>query len=307
MMAGIYERDNINYPSIMAAVAQARARDAERRGEYINQQGQLWGNTAKNLVNTAGRAVVGHMDNGPESWSYVADGDRSGLDRIRAEELAKKEREAQQDWQWKKMEAEHAHAEKLAKAQREAQKSFEMDKMLKSYKDSIAMRDALKATGDPNDPMINAKIAQLENEITFYGDRLGLNTKKNGAPQPQAGQVAEESAQGQEGTEDSPYKTRASRDKRWSEIEGKVNAGTYTDEDAKLVQELIENEDRDDIKNSRQIDSKSWKTREQKKVIAERKELKDLIEYKNKGYKLWEKEDRFNELAKKYPDLVGGK
>lgn len=306
-MAGIYERDNINYPSIMAAVAQARARDAERRGDYINQQGQLWGNTAKNLVNTAGRAIVGHMDKGPESWSYVAEGDRSGLDRLRAEELAKKEREEQQAWQWKKMEAEHAHAEKLAKAQREAQKSFEMDKMLKQYKDSIAMRDALKATGDPNDPMINAKIAQLDNEITFYGDRLGLNTQKNNAPQPPASQVAEEPTQGQEEPEGSPYKTRASRDKRWSEIQAKVNNGTYTDEDAKVVQELIKNEERDDIKNSRQIDSKSWKTKEQKKVIAERKELKDLIEYKNRGYKLWEKEDRFNELAKKYPDLVGGK
>lgn len=267
-MAGIYDRDNINYPSIMAAVAQARARDAERRGEYINQQGQLWGNTAKNLVNTAGRAIVGHMDKGPESWSYVAEGDRSGLDRLRAEELAEKEREDQQAWQWKKMKAEQAHAKELAKAQREAQKSFEMDKMLKSYKDSIAMRDALKATGDPNDPMINAKIAQLDNEITFYGDRLGLNTKKNNAPQPPADQVAEEPTQGQEETEDSPYKTRASRDKRWSEIQAKVNNGTYTDADAKVVQELIENEDRDDIKNSRQIDSKSWKTKEQKREAA---------------------------------------
>ena len=306
-MAGIYERDNINYPSILAAVAQARARDAERRGDYVRSQGELWGNTAKNLVNTAGRAVVGHMDKGPESWSYVAEGDRSGLDRLRAEELAKEEREEQQAWQWKKMEAEQAHAEKLAKAQREAQKSFEMDKMLQQYKDSIAMRDALKATGDPNDPMINAKIAQLDNEITFYGDRLGLNTKKNDTPQPPAGQVAEEPTQGQEETEDYPFKTRASRDKRWSEIQAKVNNGTYTNADAKEMQALIDHEDREDIKTSRQTDFNTWETKEQKKVKAERNELKNLIAYKNKGYNLWEKEARFNELAKKYPDLVGGK
>jgi hypothetical protein len=269
MMAGIYERDNINYPSIMAAVAQARARDAERRGEYINQQGQLWGNTAKNLVNTAGRAVVGHMENGPESWSYVAEGDRSGLDRIRAEELAKKEREAQEDWQWKKMEAEHAHAEKLAKAQREAQKSFEMDKMLKSYKDSIAMRDALKATGDPNDPMINAKIAQLENEITFYGDRLGLNTKKNDAPQPPAGQVAEESAQGQEGTEDyRNSQTWKSREEDFAQLE----KSPWTEDTKKKMMELIDLEDRPDVKNRMlQTLQNRGKTREER--IAESKKI----------------------------------
>lgn len=268
-MAGIYDRDNINYPSIMAAVAQARARDAERRGDYVRSQGELWGNTAKNLVNTAGRAIVGHMDNGPESWSYVADGDRSGLDRIRAEELAKKEREAQQDWQWKKMEAEQAHAEKLAKAQREAQKSFEMDKMLKSYKDSIAMRDALKAAKDQKDPMIKAKIAQLENEITFYGDRLGLNTKKNDAPQPPAGQVAEESAQGQEGTEDyRNSQTWESREEDFAQLE----KSPWTEDTKKKMMELIDLEDRPDVKNRMlQTLQNRGKTREER--IAESKKI----------------------------------
>ena len=253
----------------MAAVAQAKARDAERRGDYINQQGQLWGNTAKNLVNTAGRAVVGHMDRGPESWSYVAEGDRSGLDRLRAEELAEKEREAQQAWQWKKMEAEHAHAEKLAKAQREAQKSFEMDKMLKQYKDSIAMRDALKATGDPNDPMINAKIAQLENEITFYGDRLGLNTKKNNAPQTPADQVAEEPAQGQEGTEDyRKSQTWKSREEDFAQLE----KSPWNEDTKKKMMEIIELEDRPDVKNRwLQTVQNRGKTREER--IAESKKI----------------------------------
>lgn len=268
-MAGIYERDNINYPSIMAAVAQARARDAERRGEYINQQGQLWGNTAQNLVNTAGRAIVGHMDKGPESWSYVAEGDRSGLDRLRAEELAKKEREAQEAWQWKKMKAEQAHAENLAKAQREAQKSYEMDKMLKQYKDSIAMRDALKATGDPNDPMINAKIAQLDNEITFYGDRLGLNTKKKNTPQPPASKVAEEPTQGQDGTEDyRGNQTWKSREEDFAQLE----KSPWTEDTKKKMIELIDLEDRQDVKNRMlQTVQNRGKTREER--IAESKKI----------------------------------
>ena len=253
----------------MAAVAQARARDAERRGDYVRSQGELWGNTAKNLVNTAGRAVVGHMDKGPESWSYVAEGDRSGLDRLRAEELAKKEREDQQEWQWKKMRAEQAHAEKLAKAQREAQKSFEMEKMLKQYKDSIAMRDALKATGDPNDPMINAKIAQLDNEITFYGDRLGLNTKKNDTPQPPAGQVAEEPAQGQDGTEGyRDTQTWKSREEDFAQLE----KSPWNEDTKKKMLELIELEDRPDVKNrwSQTVQNRG-KTREER--IAESKKI----------------------------------
>ena len=245
-MAGIYERENINYPSIMAAVAQARARDAERRGDYVRSQGELWGNTAKNLVNTAGRAIVGHMDNGPESWSYVAEGDRSGLDRLRAADIAAENRAQEQEWQWKKMNAEQAHAEKLAKAQREAQKSFEMDKMLKQYKDSIAMRDALRATGDPNDPMINAKIAQLDNEITFYGDRLGLNTQKNNTPQPPAGQVAEEPTQGQDGTEGyRDTQTWKSREEDFAQLE----KSPWTEDTKNKMMELIEHEDRPDVKN----------------------------------------------------------
>ena len=189
-MAGIYDRDNINYPSIMAAVAQARARDAERRGDYVRSQGELWGNTAKNLVNTAGRAIVGHMDNGPESWSYVAEGDRSGLDRLRAAELAKKEREAQQDWQWKKMEAEHAHAEKLAKAQREAQKGYDQDKLMQQYKDALLARDSFARTMNQSNPNDKATYQKYNNAVEYYEKKLGFKNEGSNSSLPEAQKVA---------------------------------------------------------------------------------------------------------------------
>lgn len=240
-MAGIYERDQINYPSILAAVAQARARDAERRGDYINQQGQLWGNTAKNLVNTSGRAVVGQMENGPESWSFAAEGDRSGLDRLRAEELAAENRAKEQEWQWKKMEAEHAQAEKLAKAQREAQKGYDTDKLMKEYRDALSMRDALAASSDPNDKLAQAKIAQYESAIQYYQDKLGIRPQAN-APQSETPEVAEET-QKEEDFRDT--QTRESREKSVDQL----LKGPWTNENKKKAVELVEREDRPDVKD----------------------------------------------------------
>lgn len=240
-MAGIYERDQINYPSILAAVAQARAREAERRGDYINQQGQLWGNTAKNLVNTAGRAVVGQMENGPESWSYVAEGDRSGLDRLKAEELAAENRAKEQEWQWKKMEAEHAQAEKLAKAQREAQKGYDTDKLMKEYRDALSMRDALAASSDPNDKLAQAKIAQYESAIQYYQDKLGIRPQAN-APQSETTEVAEETPK-EEDFRDT--QTRESREKSVDQL----LKGPWTNENKKKAVELVEREDRPDVKD----------------------------------------------------------
>ena len=238
---GIYERDSINYPSILAAVAQARAREAERRGDYINQQGQLWGNTAKNLVNTAGRAVVGHMENGPESWSFAAEGDRSGLDRLRAEELAAENRAKEQEWQWKKMEAEHAQAEKLAKAQREAQKGYDRNKLMQQYRDALSMRDALAASSDPNDKLAQAKIAQYESAIQYYQDELGIRPQANSA-QSEAPEVAEETPK-EEDFRDT--QTRESREKSLDQL----LKGPWTNENKKKAAELVEREDRPDVKD----------------------------------------------------------
>jgi hypothetical protein len=190
MMAGIYERDNINYPSILAAVAQARARDAERRGDYINQQGQLLGNTAKNLVNTAGRAVVGNMDNGPESWSFAAEGDRSGLDRLRAEDFA-----------WDRMKAEQEHAEKLAKAQREAQKSYDEDKLMQQYRDALATRDAFAQTMNKNNKNDMATYQKYNNAVEYYEKKLGL---KNEEPKPSLTEAQKMAIVSQSQTEEAP-------------------------------------------------------------------------------------------------------
>lgn len=56
-MAGIYERDNINYPSILAAMAQSRARSAEREGDTIRKNGEIWGNALDKLGGMGARTM----------------------------------------------------------------------------------------------------------------------------------------------------------------------------------------------------------------------------------------------------------
>lgn len=56
-MAGIYQRDNINYPSILAAMAQARARSAEREGDTIRKTGEIWGNAVDKLGGIGARTM----------------------------------------------------------------------------------------------------------------------------------------------------------------------------------------------------------------------------------------------------------
>lgn len=68
-MAGIYQRSNINYPSILAAMAQARARSAEREGDRVRKTGEIWGNTVNKLGEIGARSMdyLQAMNESPEA------------------------------------------------------------------------------------------------------------------------------------------------------------------------------------------------------------------------------------------------
>lgn len=88
-MAGIYNRDNINYSSMLMAALKDRAETAARQAAYQERQGKLWGDTVKSVGNMFGRGIMASADTyGGDSSTSTLDEDKAELKQL--EEMQKK-------------------------------------------------------------------------------------------------------------------------------------------------------------------------------------------------------------------------
>lgn len=54
---GIYNRDNINYGSMLQNAIANRVAKAQREAQYLKDKGTLWGSTVKDVANTIGKGA----------------------------------------------------------------------------------------------------------------------------------------------------------------------------------------------------------------------------------------------------------
>lgn len=186
-------------------------------------------------------------------WSsYIAAGDPNVMKMYQDRENAYKNMMKQQEFQAEQNELNRQNAEKLANAQRRAQESYEQDKLYNEYKDTIALRDALAKTADPNKPEDQAKIQQYDNKIERLGRRLGFiepaENKKAEANKSIPEPTGEEQPSDYRDTQ-----TWESRDKDWKQLMG---TKSFTDDIKTKMLDLIDREDRKDVKERMKLDLK---------------------------------------------------
>lgn len=90
-MAGIYNRDNINYSSMLMAALKDRAETAARQAAYKERMGKIWGDATKSVGNMVGRGIMASADAYGGDSSSTVDEDKAELKQL--EELQKQQEE----------------------------------------------------------------------------------------------------------------------------------------------------------------------------------------------------------------------
>lgn len=170
----IYDRSNIDYSGMIRDMINARTAGAKIAADNIRNQGELWGNFAKDIGGVASRTWdAAHLDDTdmPGIANYVAFGDSSLLDRQLAEAAARRQMAVQQNFQAKESDLNRALQERIAKMNannseadaavlkaREASKSqLEADIAQAEYDDAISKVDL-----DKPETILAAKKAALK-------------------------------------------------------------------------------------------------------------------------------------------------
>lgn len=95
---GIYNRDNINYGSMLMAALKDRGETAARQAAYQERQGKLWGDTVKSVGNMLGRGIFATADGYDDTSSSTSlDEDKAELKQL--EEIQKQREEAAKEMQ----------------------------------------------------------------------------------------------------------------------------------------------------------------------------------------------------------------
>lgn len=84
---GIYNRDNINYSSMLMAALKDRAETAAREAAYKEKMGKIWGDATKSVGNMVGRGIMASADYyGGNSTSTTLEEDKAELAKLEEEQ-----------------------------------------------------------------------------------------------------------------------------------------------------------------------------------------------------------------------------
>ena len=96
-MAGIYNRDNINYSSMLMAALKDRAETAARQAAYKERMGKIWGDATKSVGNMVGRGIMASADAYGGDTSTSVDEDKAELKQLEDMQKPQEEIEKQRE------------------------------------------------------------------------------------------------------------------------------------------------------------------------------------------------------------------
>ena len=174
---GIYTRDQIQYANMLQNALQNRARAIEREADNIRGTGQIWGSAARDIGNSIKDAAFSIA-------SYKHGDDETQKQRdFQAEQAALRNKEAmdrlakEQAFQAHQNELNRQNTINLAKENKAGIDAGRIDEYQKGYNNAsaqwqIAMEDLKK---DPYNTTAKAVVAKWQNEMDYYGKKLGMD------------------------------------------------------------------------------------------------------------------------------------
>lgn len=176
---GIYTRDQIQYANMLQNALQNRARAIEREGDNLRGRGQMWGsalNTAGNTIKDAAFSIASYKHGDLEAQKQRD---------FQAEQAALRNKEAmerlarEQQFQAQQNELNRQNTINISNANKASVEAGKIDEYQKGYNNAsaqwtIAMEDLKK---DPNNTTAKAVVAKWQNEMDYYGKKLGMDVE----------------------------------------------------------------------------------------------------------------------------------
>lgn len=183
---GIYDRSNIDYSGMIRDMINARTAGAKIAADNIRNQGELWGNFAKDIGGVASRTWdAAHLNDTdmPGIANYVAFGDSSLLDRQLAEAAARRQMAEQQAFQAEESDLNRALQERIARMNRASAYEDKMDEYELNYRKAIAARNSAETAlkfDKSDDPtvaeMLKRNLTDANASVAYWGKKLNKNS-----------------------------------------------------------------------------------------------------------------------------------
>ena len=260
-MAGIYQRDNINYGGMLGNAMQNRARQLERDYENYMRQPMAWANAVQNsgkIAQDAAFSVAGkYLDNDLAK-------DKIGFQQqLQAEENARARKDAldrareQQKWQAEQNRLQRESTEKIAGLNRQNTVDERKAQNVMNYQNAVALQSYAEQNlnnakpGSPEWFTAQRDLQYAKNKVEYYGglvdEKLRMPAMPAGTKEDPfviSGPEAEEALMNENWSTEEPETEwqRTERHKRFDELL-KTPKNQYTDAIKKQLLEEAKDED----------------------------------------------------------------
>ena len=260
-MAGIYQRDNINYGGMLGNAMQNRARQIERDYENYMRQPMAWANAVQNsgkIAQDAAFSVAGkYLDNDLAK-------DKIGFQQqLQAEENARARKDAldrareQQKWQAEQNRLQRESTEKIAGLNRQNTVDERKAQNVMNYQNAVALQSYAEQNlnnakpGSPEWFTAQRDLQYAKNKVEYYGglvdEKLRMPAMPAGTKEDPfviSGPEAEEALMNENWSTEEPETEwqRTERHKRFDELL-KTPKNQYTDAIKKQLLEEAKDED----------------------------------------------------------------
>ena len=233
------------------------------------------------------KAMRGYRD--VSYLDYITQGDRSGFDRISADEIAYRNMLKQQEFNARENELNRQNAQEIARVNKEEQNEYKLDEYRRGRNKAASIMSSYQEalTKDPNNTQLKKEFNLAKEDYDYYDRKLGGQGYTEPTPTPL--DTPKESTNIYKGL---------SNDERLSIANSIHSRKVYSEEDKSKLQALADATD--DPKTKEQIltiKSNKGKTDN----VKEQEELAKLEKYAANNLLDSKQRKRLEQLRKKYP------
>lgn len=195
------------------------------------------------------------------TWDYVAEGDRSGFDRIDADEVAYRNMLAQHKFQEQQRALDRELSRELAKTANSSNSNV-ANEIANKYELANTDYELALQTFNPDDPASVANLKRKGQILNHYGSQLGFEPVSLDAPtsRPKTGVEEQKDYEGEaQALLGKKSYTNADKDRIKELIPLVKDVTTKAQLEAKLIDKGLTKEDIDTIKATREEFAKNWK------------------------------------------------
>lgn len=172
---GIYQRDNINYQSMIDNMIRNRNEGSRIRSDNLRNQGDIWANVVNNLGQIGAQTAQYYQTRDDQLADAKAAYDQKVAERIAQQKFQDEQRAAQEAFQKEQQARQFAHAEELAKAQRDEQAKYNQNEIMNKYQLALTDYELASKQVDLSKPETVARLKRSAQIVNNYASQLNMD------------------------------------------------------------------------------------------------------------------------------------